>query len=491
MPVIAFDEAELGERPSRAVAAGRARAIIRGVYTTDLTTPLERLVRANIWEILSHLVSDALIVDRSAGPVLFDGDTLFIASSGRSRDLVLPGLRVAVRPGHPPFADDSPWMAGLRKSSIPRGLVENLAHSRARQGVARTLSEEELGAWVAQLAQQYPADRLNRFRDRARELSAELGLGDRFSVLDDMFGAALGTSQTLHRGLLEAVRQGQAWDESRFARFSDLAERLASGDLDPDPPELPVLVPAMVREQAFFEAYLSNFIEGTEFTVDEAIRIVYDHSIPAARPADAHDVVSTFELISDPAEARDTPGSAAELVTQLKYRHARLMAARPDKHPGQFKHEANRVGSYEFVLPELVQGTLERGFALRDQLTLPFARAAFMMFLVSEVHPFDDGNGRLARLAMNAEFAAADQHRIVIPLIVRNDYISGLRRLSREADPQLLVRVLANAWRWSAQVDFSTLETARSWMERTNALVDATDAERTGKYLILPADITP
>ena len=491
LPVIAFDEAGLGERPSRAVAAGHARLIIRGVYTTDLTTPLKRLVRSNVWEILAHLVPDALVVDRSAGPVLFDGDTLFIVSNERSRDLMLPGLRVAVRPGHPPFADDLPWMAGLHKASIPRGLVENLARSRTRQGIARTLSDEELAAWVAQLAQQYPAGRLNRFRDRARELSSELGLEDRFPALDDMFGAAQGTGKTPHGGLLAALGYGHGWDVGRLARFSEFAERLGSGELDPDPPGLPVLVPAMVREQAFFEAYLSNFIEGTEFTVNEAIRIVYDHAMPPARPADAHDVASTFELISDPVDARDIPGSGTELMAQLERRHARLMAARPDKRPGQFKQEANRVGSYQFVAPELVRGTLYRGFALGDQLTLPFSRAVFMMFLISEVHPFDDGNGRLARLAMNAELTVAGQHRILVPLIVRNDYLAGLRRLSREGDPRLLVRVLANAWRWSAQVNFSTLETARSVMERTNALVDATDAERAGKYLILPADLTP
>ncbi|HUY52427.1 MAG TPA: hypothetical protein VMV92_43095 [Streptosporangiaceae bacterium] len=155
-----------------------------------------------------------------------------------------------------------------------------------------------------------------------------------------------------------------------------------------------MLVPAMVREQAFFEAYLSNFIEGTEFTVDEAIRIVYDHAMPPARPADAHDVASTFELISDPVDARDIPGSGTEFMAQLERRHARLMAARPDKRPGQFKQEANRVGSYQFVAPELVRGTLDRGFALGDQLTLPFSRAVFMMFLISEVHPFDDGISR-------------------------------------------------------------------------------------------------
>ena len=30
-----------------------------------------------------------------------------------------------------------------------------------------------------------------------------------------------------------------------------------------------------------------------------------------------------------------------------------------------------------------------------------------MMFMMSEVHPFDDGNGRLARLMMNTELVSA------------------------------------------------------------------------------------
>lgn len=131
---------------------------------------------------------------RSAGPALFEGDTLFVDSSTRARDLRLPGLRVAVRPGHAPLADDPPWRAGLRRSSVARALVENLAPSRARGGVSRTLSEDELADWVALLAQQYPPERLNRFRDRSREVAAELGLADRYPVLDRMFATALGTA---------------------------------------------------------------------------------------------------------------------------------------------------------------------------------------------------------------------------------------------------------------------------------------------------------
>ena len=39
-------------------------------------------------------------------------------------------------------------------------------------------------------------------------------------------------------------------------------------------------------------------------------------------------------------------------------------------------------------------------------LDAPFRRAAFIHFLISEVHPFADGNGRMARVMMNAELVA-------------------------------------------------------------------------------------
>jgi hypothetical protein len=487
--VIAFDAEGLGERPSRAVDAGRVRRISRGIYTTNLTIPLEQLVRAHVWEILARLVPDALIVDRSAGPILFEGDTLFIVSQVRIRDLELPGLRIAVRAGHIALADDPLWMGGVHRSSIPRALIENLAPSRASKGITRTLSGDEMASWVAQLAQQYSRDRLNRFRDRARELSELLNQPHRFAELDEMIGAALGTRQGQGNGLLVAMSKGQGWDVSRLAAFTNFAERLGSGELDPDPPQLPVLVPAALAEQAFFESYLSNFMEGTEFTVDEAIKIVYEHDVPTARPADAHDVTSTYSLTKDVEESANVAFNSDQLLEQLQRRHARILSLRPEKRPGQFKQEANQFGSYRFVAAEQVRGTLQRGFELRAQLVSPFQRAVFMMFLISEVHPFDDGNGRLARLAMNSELSASGQHRILLPLILRNDYLSGLRRLSREGDGQLLVRVLANAWQWGAQVDFSTLPTAQLWFEKTNALIDASDAERMGKRLLLPADL--
>jgi len=42
-----------------------------------------------------------------------------------------------------------------------------------------------------------------------------------------------------------------------------------------------------------------------------------------------------------------------------------------------------------------------------------------MMFMISEVHPFNDGNGRIACVMMNAELVRADQSHIIIPTVFR------------------------------------------------------------------------
>ena len=61
---------------------------------------------------------------------------------------------------------------------------------------------------------------------------------------------------------------------------------------------------------AFFEAYFSNFIEGTEFAVGEAADIVFRGIIPKERPEDAHDVLGTWRIVSDYREMNRIPADA-------------------------------------------------------------------------------------------------------------------------------------------------------------------------------------
>jgi hypothetical protein len=43
------------------------------------------------------------------------------------------------------------------------------------------------------------------------------------------------------------------------------------------------------------------------------------------------------------------------------------------------------------------------------------------MFLVAEVRPFTDGNGRVGREMMNAELVAGHQAKIIVPTGFRSD----------------------------------------------------------------------
>ena len=107
-----------------------------------------------------------------------------------------------------------------------------------------------------------------------------------------------------------------------------------------------------------------------------------------------------------------------------------MMAARPDRDPGMFKMKNNHAGDTHFVDYTLVRGTLMKGFEYYQALESPFAKALFMLFMISEVHPFNDGNGRISRIMMNAELVHADQSKIIIPTVFREDYLNALRRLT-------------------------------------------------------------
>jgi Fic family protein len=175
--------------------------------------------------------------------------------------------------------------------------------------------------------------------------------------------------------------------------------------------------------------------------------------------------------------------STAEL---LRARHETLLGGRPEMTPGQFKTRDNRAGQTVFVASKKVEGTLAAGYDAYHRVADPFGRAVFMMFFISEVHPFADGNGRVSRLMMNAELVSAEQVLIIIPTVYRENYLAALRAASGTQHFDALYRTLDFARRYTARVDFTSRETAEREFIRTHALVDALEAERNGVRLQLP-----
>lgn len=91
------------------------------------------------------------------------------------------------------------------------------------------------------------------------------------------------------------------------------------------------------------------------------------------------------------------------------------------------------------------------------------------MFIVSEVHPFLDGNGRIARVMMNAEMVRQGQSKIIIPTVYRDDYMGALRRLTRQHDPDAYLRMLQRAHEFSATVVGDDLDAMKNHLEKSNA----------------------
>ncbi|MCE2519264.1 MAG: hypothetical protein J4G15_05490 [Alphaproteobacteria bacterium] len=140
-----------------------------------------------------------------------------------------------------------------------------------------------------------------------------------------------------------ARRLGRPYDPDRLILFQALHTALR--DHPPLSRMAPNRGPKSHAMRAFFEADFSNFIEGTEFAVDEAADIVFRGVIPDERPAVAHDILGTWRIVSDDREMSRTPGDACALDALLKARHASIMEDRPDKDPGTFRHAHNRAGS--------------------------------------------------------------------------------------------------------------------------------------------------
>jgi Fic family protein len=89
--------------------------------------------------------------------------------------------------------------------------------------------------------------------------------------------------------------------------------------------------------------------------------------------------------------------------------------------------------------------------------------------MISEVHPFSDGNGRVSRIMMNAELTAAGQSKIIIPTVFRTDYLSALRQLTRKDNPEKLINAIQRVRLFSYNLRGDNFEQMRDYMERCNA----------------------
>ena len=465
-------EGESEDRALRRLAArGELRRIYAGIYTSNLDSPLDGVVSRNWGAIVSYLLPGAVLAYRSALEHRPVNHMLHVRRGQRRRKLALPGLLIEVYPGgvaplSAPIAD-IPYQ-GIFLPCEARGFLENLSGGRGK--LARILPQEDIEARLEKILALRGDFKLNELRDRANVLADKLDLIKEGKRLDAIIGALLGTHEQkmLHSKQAIARANGKPFDPERLELFDALHAALVN-EVFAHPTD-PAPTGAAREHFAFFEAYFSNFIEGTTFEVAEAEQIVFHGTTIPGRAEDSHDVLGTFQAIINTPWRNRPPQTSDDFLDWLKSVNALVMQARPDKTPGQWKERANQAGNTLFVLPHLAPATLAEGYSRIQALTDPVARALMTMFVVSEVHPFQDGNGRTARIAMNAVLTAAGLCRIIIPTVYREDYLLPLKRLSQDRDAAPYIRGMARILDWTSRFDYGQpLQEVRAQFARCNA----------------------
>lgn len=483
-PEVLISSKETASRVRAAAAKGVLRRISLRLYTPNLLEDDAAIIRRNLWRVVGLLAPGAVISYRTAieaRPTA--NNTVYLVGSSRYQR-ELPGLSLKIEKGPGPQPGDLPFIGSLYMASRSRALLDALRPSRERKGVRRGLFREEVEAVLEREFESGGEHRLNEIRDRARALAPALDASSESQQLSQLISVLLGsrTGPVTHASAAARLA-GDPYDSARFALFQKLFEYLQV-----NPGRSRPVVDASIgwENVSFFDSYFSNFIEGTEFKVEEAREIVFENKIPQSRPSDAHDILGTYAAAGSRSLMSRSilaDSNAETFIDRLTGMHTMILQGRTDKRPGQFKTEPNRAGETHFVEPHLVRGTLSQAFEIARGIADPFNRAAAVTFFISEIHPFDDGNGRVARVFMNAELISAGETRIIIPSVYREDYLTGLRVLTRQDEPKVFVDVLDFAQRYVRSIDWSNYELAEAQLRETNAF----EQPQAGLRLRMPA----
>lgn len=475
--IFASADKKISAQISKLQKQGKIRKIAPRLYTSNLDDTAEEIIRRNLFIILGNLYPGAIISHRSAFEFKPTEASHIFLTYKYTRKINLPGITIRLLEGPKPIEGDNPFSGNLFTSQRARAFLENLQLSKRPGPTSKTLTIPEIEEKLEQIVRINGEDELNTLRDNARDVAKKLTMKKEFARLDTLISALLTTrdANVLSSPLAAARAFGFPYDPMRTQLFEELFRALLTKEFEYRPDKNTST--QSFRNFAFFESYFSNYIEGTVFDVEEAKQIIETNQPLPSRNEDSHDVLGTYQIVSNQQEMSKTPTTTDELISILQYRHKILLSARTDKNPGLFKDRNNFAGQTSFVDFNLVKGTLIKSFDFYQALRHPFAKAAYMMFVISEVHPFLDGNGRMARVMMNAELVSKGQSKIIIPTVFREDYLGVLRKLTRQQETAPYIRMLHRAFEFSSFVYSDNMDEMQHHLEDCDAFLEHTEGK--------------
>ena len=216
------------------------------------------------------------------------------------------------------------------------------------------------------------------------------------------------------------------------------------------------------------DAYHSLSIEGYRVTPELIERVRAGNWDPDNRHSDrqnrdalaARGYWQAFQLVRETLGeivASGNPGTLVREAHPLWYRElfqpSVAVGLLPASALAGYRNDAVYLRGSRHVPPrwEAVRDAMRTLFDLLEQETEPSVRAVLGHWLFGYVHPYPDGNGRMARFVMNAMLASGGYPWTVIRVEDREGYLSGLETASIDQDIEPFARFLAERVHWSRE----------------------------------------
>ena len=463
----------LARQLQRKTAGGELQRLGAGIYAPAEISPEEvaSLVRRNWQKIAAKVAPEAAVSHKSAIKSGIHSEDIITLSHPTiyNKQIKFPGLSFVMIKGSSFLPGDMRLPEhSLFWASRPRTILENLG----KKSISR-IGRNEIENLLTDILNASGEVKLNEIRDAAKLLAPLMGMEKELATLQTLIGALLGTHACgkLKTKEGQLVALGKPVDKIQQERMEILAAYLRTASL----PEIKDIASSGMAKihSALIESYFSNYVEGIKFDIHEAEEIVLQDKIIPSRPKDSHDVLGVFRLALNSPTRNAPPPPGEEFFNSLKQWHEQMLQRRPEVNPGELKNQANYAGTTKFVEPAMVRETFEVCSGIALSIPEGLARAIFYGFLISDIHPFEDGNGRISRLMMNAELSRVGLCRVIIPTLFHLQYVDCAKQLTRYNDPAGYVKTIALMAQWTAQFNYADLPKLILDLTKTNAFEES------------------
>lgn len=196
--------------------------------------------------------------------------------------------------------------------------------------------------------------------------------------------------------------------------------------------------------------YTSNALEGNSLTLSETKILLEDGITVGGKPIrDCYEVTGHARAY-DYMVALARSGSLSVTENMICRLHRRFYNGIDPDHAGQYRKGQAFITGTEYLPPaaEDVPGCMAafaQEMSEKQGGLHPVELAAYAHRRLVDIHPFQDGNGRTARLLMNLILINRGYCIVSIPPVLRHDYIVALQQAQRAQNPsdEAFVKLIA------------------------------------------------